>query len=45
VTAQGRPFGRELRGAPDLPVPTPTFANDGIGNGPLGSEDRANFHP
>jgi hypothetical protein len=45
VTAQGRPFGRELRGTPDQPVPTPTFANDGIGNGPLGSEDRANFHP
>ena len=28
-----------------LPRPTPAYANAGLGEGPLGSEDAANFHP
>ena len=28
-----------------LPRPTPVYANAGLGEGPLGSEDAANFHP
>ena len=28
-----------------LPLPMPTFANPGMGEGPLGIEDRDNFHP
>jgi hypothetical protein len=28
-----------------LPQPMPSYANPGIGEGPLGSEDRDNFHP
>jgi hypothetical protein len=27
------------------PTPMPTYANPGAGEGPLGEEDRANFHP
>jgi hypothetical protein len=27
------------------PMPMPTYANPGAGEGPLGDEDRANFHP
>jgi hypothetical protein len=26
-------------------APMPTYANLGAGEGPLGEEDRANFHP
>jgi hypothetical protein len=26
-------------------APMPTYANPGAGEGPLGEEDRANFHP
>ncbi len=44
--AQGRPFGREIAApSPDRPTPAPTYANPGLGSGPLGSEDRNNFHP
>jgi hypothetical protein len=28
-----------------LPAPMPTYANPGPGEGPLGNEDRDNFHP
>jgi hypothetical protein len=28
-----------------LPRPTPVYANPGLGLGPLGTEDRENFHP
>ena len=28
-----------------LPVPMPSYANEGFGEGPLGTEDRDNFHP
>jgi hypothetical protein len=28
-----------------LPAPMPSYANPGVGEGPLGSEDRDNFHP
>jgi hypothetical protein len=28
-----------------LPAPMPTYANPGLGEGPLGSEDQDNFHP
>lgn len=28
-----------------LPLPMPAYANPGLGEGPLGSEDAANFHP
>jgi hypothetical protein len=28
-----------------LPAPMPSYANPGLGEGPLGSEDRDNFHP
>ena len=28
-----------------LPAPRPSYANPGVGEGPLGSEDRDNFHP
>ncbi len=44
--AQGRSFGREVAArSPDRPTPVPTYANPGLGSGPLGSEDRTNFHP
>jgi hypothetical protein len=43
--AQARAFGREVAAhGPDRPAATPAFANPGLGSGPLGSEDRANFH-
>jgi hypothetical protein len=38
---QGGPPAPALR----LPAPRPTFANPGIGEGPLGVEDQRNFHP
>jgi len=44
--AQARSFGRELAArVPGQPTPTPAYANPGVGSGPLGSEDRSNFHP
>jgi hypothetical protein len=44
--AQARSFGRELATrAPGQSAPTPAFVNPGLGSGPLGSEDRSNFHP
>jgi hypothetical protein len=32
-------------GKATLPAPMPSYANPGLGEGPLGSEDRDNFHP
>lgn len=46
ATAQGRLWGREVasvRGG--LSVRSPAHANPGQGSGPLGAEDRDNFHP
>jgi hypothetical protein len=41
--------GRAARGAAGgratLPRPAPVYANPGLGEGPLGDEDRRNFHP
>ncbi len=28
-----------------LPAPMPAYANLGLGEGPLGEEDRKNYHP
>jgi hypothetical protein len=43
--AQARPFGREIVSrTPVQAAPTPVFANPGLGSGPLGGEDRDNFH-
>lgn len=41
---QGNRGGRPLAAEREL-LPMPVFANDGDGEGPLGSEDRENFHP
>jgi nitrate reductase gamma subunit len=44
--AQGRLWGREVRSVEDgLPAKPPAYANPGQGSGPLGVEDRNNFHP
>jgi hypothetical protein len=44
--AQGRAWNREHASADlDRPTPQPALANPGLGSGPLGIEDRANFHP
>jgi hypothetical protein len=49
--AQGRIWQGHPAGAPESPTtaptpqPMPTYANPGIGEGPLGPEDAANFHP
>src|SRR5262245_11815980 len=45
--AQGRVTGvvRPARTPADLPRPASSYANAGLGLGPLGSEDQANFHP
>ena len=45
--AQGLAAGvvRESGRAAPLPRPTPAYANAGLGQGPLGTEDQANFHP
>jgi hypothetical protein len=44
--AQGRAWNREHASAePDRSTPQPALANPGLGSGPLGIEDRANFHP
>jgi hypothetical protein len=46
VIAQGRAWNREHASADlDRPTPQPALANPGLGSGPLGIEDRANFHP
>jgi len=47
--AQGM-LWRDRRGGDSLPkngepMPMPRFANPGLGEGPLGSEDAQNFHP
>lgn len=43
--AHGRLAYGGVRGSAPLPRPTPAFANPGMGDGPLGDEDRGNFHP
>jgi hypothetical protein len=43
--AQGVLRGGSQRAAAPLPAPRPTYANEGIGEGPLGVEDLKNFHP
>ncbi len=44
--AQGRAWGREnLIAGPGRRPAMPQTANPGLGSGPLGSEDRENFHP
>jgi nitrate reductase gamma subunit len=43
--AQGRLAGRGPGGDLALPAPMPVYANPGQGEGPLGAEDAANFHP
>ncbi|HEY0838789.1 MAG TPA: hypothetical protein VGD74_01250, partial [Vulgatibacter sp.] len=45
--AQGAAW-RGMRGGEPMPtasLPMPVYANPGDGEGPLGSEDRGNFHP
>jgi hypothetical protein len=42
--AQGRLWNGS-RGAATGPMPMPVFVNRGAGEGPLGPEDAANFHP
>lgn len=42
--AQGR-LWHGSRGAAAPPHPMPEFGNPGMGEGPLGAEDAANFHP
>jgi hypothetical protein len=37
--------GRGASAVAALPRPRPAFANPGLGEGPLGDEDRGNFHP
>ncbi|MCC6730264.1 MAG: MFS transporter [Chthonomonadales bacterium] len=32
-------------GLAPAPIPRPTYANPGLGQGPLGEEDRRNYHP
>jgi hypothetical protein len=43
VITQGRAFGRQPSSG--ARVPAPVYANPGLGSGPLGAEDSANFHP
>ncbi len=47
--AQGMMWRGRRGGAPvprdGRPIPMPTYANPGMGQGPLGSEDAKNFHP
>lgn len=42
---EGRRGGHRLTDAAARPSPTPVYANRGLGEGPLGEEDAANFHP
>jgi hypothetical protein len=47
--ANGRIWRDHRGGGPlatkDEPRPMPVYANEGLGEGPLGEEDRENFHP
>jgi hypothetical protein len=45
--AQGRLWhaGDGLPAASGAPLPAPIYANAALGEGPLGTEDQANFHP
>ena len=43
--AQGRLAGRTESAPAPLPRPMPVYVNPGMGEGPLGGEDAANFHP
>jgi hypothetical protein len=43
--AQGRLAAGTAEAPAPLPRPMPVFVNPGMGEGPLGSEDAANFHP
>jgi hypothetical protein len=46
AVAQSRSIGRGGEARPQrAPAPTPVHANPGLGSGPLGAEDRDNFHP
>jgi hypothetical protein len=42
--SQGRLWNGS-RGAASVPMPMPVYVNRGAGEGPLGPEDAANFHP
>lgn len=42
---QGVRGGDHLDAVAGRPIPTPVFANPGIGQGPLGEQDAKNFHP
>ncbi len=37
--------GASLPSTDDEPLPMPVYANGGVGEGPLGQEDKENFHP
>ena len=43
--AQGKLFDKETKPAEKQIMPAPEYANSGISEGPLGSEDKENFHP
>jgi ribosomal protein S27AE len=43
--AQGAIQGGPGGGLRSAPAPMPAYANPGLGQGPLGSEDQENFHP
>lgn len=43
--AQARLVGRGTTTSAVLPAPMPVYANPSLGEGPLGDEDRNNFHP
>ena len=43
--AQGKLQAGDASRMRTLPAPTPVYANREIGEGPLGAEDRSNFHP
>jgi len=43
--AQGTLFRGSQEAKVSFPAPMPSYANPGLGEGPLGTEDRDNFHP
>jgi hypothetical protein len=43
--SHGRLHFDKLPRAIEYPAPAPVYANPGMGEGPLGEEDRQNFHP